>query len=356
MADEPTEQAQAASEQQASEQAAEPSFPTTEAELDALATEVDNPRTAPAGETVDAGLAEKDAETTEEEATEETTEETQEATDDTVEDKAPKRVRMSDLPEVDRKLVNNAVQLVRDGQAANIEEAIAKITGTAPAKTEATQEATQEAEAIDEHKAAVDSKLEAITEIKTKLAKAKADFDTDAEMELIDQLLEAKSDLKLMQYSHDQEAKAAEQSTKAQAETAFDTEYSATRDRANALFPDATNPESALYEQIRKDVAHYEKTNPAFFNSPEYPLALVGMAAAKLGIAPATAKTNGAPAPAKPNLNGTPPRTAARPANPLVGGDATSGIGSADHAWRQVESLRSEQDLDALAEAVFAGR
>jgi hypothetical protein len=197
----------------------------------------------------------------------------------------------------------------------------------------------------------VDSKLEAITEIKSKLAKAKADFDTDAELDLIDQLLEAKSDLKLMQYSHDQEAKAAEQSTKAQAETAFDTEYSATRDRANALFPDATNPESALYEQIRKDVAHYEKTNPAFFNSPEYPLALVGMAAAKLGIAPATAKTNGAPA--KPNLNGTPPRTAARPANPLVGGDATSGIGSADHAWRHVESLSTEQQTDALAEAMF---
>ena len=326
-------------------QQTEPTRPTTVEDLDAMADAILNPKDPEA--TPEAPKAkESDPETDPE----------QEAAPDT---KPPDRVRLSSLKDTDKALVNTAVQMVRDGLAEDVQSAILKITGKPAAATEPTKESTVELEpevTVDPYVERIDGKRAEIKDVLAALTAAKKDFNDELETELTDKLLDLKSDVKMLEYRCEQEAEATKAKQLTEAEQTYQSYYDDYRSQAEALYPDAANPESELFAQIQEDVAWFEKNNPAIFNTPNYPLLIAGGAAAKIGKAPVFATkeaASAAQAPAAPSPNA---RVAARPVNPLVGGSATTVSSDTRSAARQVESIRSLHELDALAEATFTSR
>lgn len=323
------------------QQPAEKNQPTTVADLDAMADEILNPK-APEAKP-------------EPEAVKPDPEKEPEVAPET---KPPDRVRLSSLKDNDKALVNTAVQMVRDGLAEDIPTAIQKITGkTAPTVEPEKEVAKTEPEVVvDPYVEKIEGKRAEIKEVLEKLTAAKKDFNDELETELTDKLLDLKSDVKLLEYRREQEAEAKQAKQLTEAEQTYQTYYEDYRSQAEALYPDAANPESELFAQIQEDVAWFEKNNPAIFNTPNYPLLIAGGAAAKIGKAPVFATKEVAPA-AQPAATPSPSaRVAARPVNPLVGGSATTVSSDTKSAARQVESIRNIHDLDALAEATFSGR
>jgi hypothetical protein len=321
----------------------EPKSPITLAELDALANDVLATQKADPP---------KPAEPPKEEPTPEKAEPEEEVK------KTADRVRLTNLKDADKALVTNAVQMVKDGQAASIAEAVNKILGipaTAPATATEAAAAPAPEPTPDPHAATIDSMKEQITETLKSLTAAKKDFNDELETELTDKLLDLKSDMKLLQYRREQEAAAAEKQEADQLASSYEVYYQDYKTQAESLYPDASVPGTPLFEQIQQDVAWFEKNNPAIFNSPNYPLLIAGSAAAKIGKAPIFSQEAAAqeapPATQSPNA-----KVAARPANPLVGGNATTVSSDIKSAARQVEAIRSIHDLDALAEATFQSR
>jgi len=270
-------------------------------------------------------------------------------------DRQPDRVRLTSLPDTDKAIVNTAVQMVRDGLATNIHDAISKIAGgpSQQADDAEVEEAEEEEEAPDTHQEAIDAKLDQITTIRAELTQAHEDFDNVKVMELSEALGDAKSDIKMLEYERKIESQDAERNQAQEAEDAFSVEYNEYRDQANAIYPDGAVEGTPLYNQIVAEVENYKSTNPGFFNSPDYPMAIAGKAAAKLGISPQFSKPDAAPAAQQQAQSPNRPRVAARSDNPLVGGNATTGSGSAETSARQVEAITDIDKLDALAEAAL---
>jgi hypothetical protein len=111
---------------------------------------------------------------------------------------------------------------------------------------------------------------------------------------------------------------------------------------------------------VQRTVAWFEANNPQIFQTPNYPLAIAGIAAANLAKA-ANGKNGSQPTATKPRVaaqspSAGPARGPARPTDVLVGDDATSAATNAQNFLAQLDGINNEQDLDALAEAVFAGR
>lgn len=323
--------------------------PTTVADLDAMADEILNPKAPDEKPKAEEKPAEKPAE-------EETTEEA------TPEAKAPDRVRLSALKDHDKALVNNAVQMVRDGLAEDIPSAILKITGKTIAAPEAPKAAEEKQEApatVDPYAAIIEGKTTELANLEAELAKAEDDFaDGKTKAALLVKISKLQSDIGTIEYRREMEAQAAEKAKATEAEATYQSYYEDYKQQAETLYADAADPDSALYAQIQQDVAWFEQNNPAIFNTPNYPLLIAGGAAAKLGIAPkfANAAAAAPQAPAAAATQSPNARVAARPANPLVGGTATTVSSDTKSAARQVESIRSIHDLDALAEATFSGR
>lgn len=315
--------------------------PKTIAELDALANEI---------------LADDSEPKKAEPKAEEKKPEEPKAEPEATEPKAsPNRVRLSDLKDTDKALVNTAVQMVRDGLASDIPDAIGRLTGIrqTPEAQAAPAEKAPEAPTVDPYAEKVESQKAEIAEILKQLTAAKNDFNNELETELTDKLLDLKSDMKLLQYQREQDAKAQQRQEADQAQTAYETHYDSYRDQAVSVYPDAAVEGSQLFEQIAQDIAWFEQNNPAIFNTPNYPLLIAGGAAAKIGVSPTFSKTAAA-AQAAPVVSASPvAKVAARPANPLVGGSATTVSSDTKSAIRQVEAMRSVHDLDALAEAMF---
>lgn len=288
-----------------------------------------------------------------EKPTESTTEEVTPPKQDELETKPPvDRVRLTSLNDKDKAFVNTAVQMVKDGLATDINEAIAKLSAkTAPQQE---PEQTTEVEAtppVNTHAQTIETKQAEIAEVLKQLTQAKKDFDDEKETELTDKLTDLKTDIKILKFRQEQEDAAKEQTHK----EAYDSQYENYRTQAVDLYPDAAVPGTDLFDQIQLDVAWFEKNNPAIFDTPNYPLLIAASAAARIGQAPKFATQ----APAQPAAAATPSpnaKVAARPVNPLVGGSATTVSSDTKSAARQVESIRSSRDLDALADAVFAGR
>lgn len=288
-----------------------------------------------------------------EQATEEKADETTPPKQDELETKPPvDRVRLTSLNDKDKAFVNTAVQMVKDGLATDINEAIAKLSAkTAPQQEPEQTTEVEETQEVNPHAQAIETKQAEIADVLKQLTQAKKDFDDEKETELTDKLTDLKTDIKILQYRQEQEDAAKEQSHK----EAYQSQYDDFRTQAVGLYPDAAVPGTDLFDQIQLDVAWFEKNNPAIFDTPNYPLLIAASAAAKIGQSPKFAtKAEAQPAAAatqSPNA-----KVAARPVNPLVGGSATTVSSDIKSATRQVESIRSSRDLDALADAVFAGR
>jgi hypothetical protein len=272
------------------------------------------------------------------------------------EESMPNRIRLGDLQTKDRAIIVNAVQMVRDGLAENVEEAIAKLLPQEPAPS---QEADTEAEP-DPYEAKIAEQEQEIEAIRAALTKAKEDFDTKAELELVEALGDAKSEIKLLKFAKEQDARRqAEQEQQAEL-SAYESTYQQFRDQANDLYPDGGKPGTPMFEEVQRTVAWFEANNPQIFQTPNYPLAIAGIAAANLAKA-ANGKNGSQPTATKPRVaaqspSAGPARGPARPTDVLVGDDATSAATNAQNFLAQLDGINNEQDLDALAEAVFAGR
>lgn len=265
-------------------------------------------------------------------------EETQQSPEPTTA-KVGDRVRLTGMSESDKALVAAAVQMVKGGLAANIADAMAAILPKP-------QEAAYEQQEVTEEATAQPSQIETlqaqITALKADIKKAAEDYDKDAELELQDQLIDAKAELKLLQHLAAQQQAVQEN----EAETAFQSNYTESVTLAGKIFPGCQDPKSPLYAEIRKVMAEKEATNPAFFDSPDYPLAIAGIAASRIGQAAAQQKQQSAP-------QSQPPRQTPRQAqNPLVGGTATRGVASGANIDAMLARI-DINNLDELAQAVF---
>lgn len=272
----------------------------------------------------------------------------EDSTDEDAEDneaKAPKRVRLTALADQERSLVSTAIRMVDEGLAGNFTEAYQRLTGTTPTAQEQAKAEPQEQQ--EEQVPKTEAIKSEILEIKKALKAAEDEFDSEKKFDLLEALADAKAELRLEEYKTQIQAER-EQET---AQSAFDTTYAEARDRANELYPDGKDPQSEFAREIRATLDDFNKTNPAIFNSPNYPLAVAGMVAAKLGIAPVTAKAATPKAAPKQSTSVPVPKVAARPASPVVGGNATTTHDAAS-IEQMLESL-SPDDLDALANAAL---
>ena len=318
-------------------------------DLDALASQfaLDEEKPETPKETPEPPKQEAESEEEESQEAEETAEEVEE--EEAAEEQKPKvanRIRLTDLKDQDKALVSTAVQMVKDGLAGSIPEAIAKLSGQPQAK--ATERAPQEQEPQEQEPSRTDAIKAEILEIKAALKEAKDAFDGDREMDLLEALADAKAELRLEDFKSEQ----AQQQEQQQALTSYEREYADARETVKQLYPDGENPESEFAQALRAEIARKEQVNPEFFNDPQYPVDLASKVAARLGIAPATAKTApAAKAPqAKQSTSVPVPKVAARPASPVVGGNATTNPDAAS-IGKMLDSLSAE-DLDAVAEAL----
>ena len=261
------------------------------------------------------------------------------------------RVRLTSLKDGDKALVNTAVQMVKDGLAESIPDAIGKLTARPMQEKPAGQtEQAEPEQVVDPVAQSIEAKQAEIAEVLKELTQAKKDFDDEKETALTDKLTDLKTDIKFLKFRQEQIAEAEARRQQDEAAGAYGQEYDTYRDQAISLYPDAAVEGSDLFNQIQADVAEYEKKNPAIFESPDYPMLIAGKAAAKLGIAPKFANQAAKPAAATSSPSA---KVAARPANPMVGGNATTVSSDIKSAVRQVESIRSLNDLNALAEAAL---
>lgn len=270
-----------------------------------------------------------------EEITEEETQQSPEPTPAKVGD----RVRLTGMSETDKALVAAAVQMVKGGLAANIADAMAAIL---PKPQEAAYEQPEDTEEAAAQPSQIEALQAQITALKADIKKAAEDYDKDAELELQDQLIDAKADLKLLQYIASQQ----QQTQQAEAQTEFQSDYADSVAMAGKMFDGCRDPNSPLYAEIKKVMSEKEASNPAFFDSPDYPLAIASIAAARIGKTPAAQKQQSAP-------QSQPPRQTPRQAqNPLVGGTATRGVASGANIDAMLARI-DINNLDELAQAVF---
>lgn len=257
------------------------------------------------------------------------------------EEDVPERVRLNTLSKDDAKLVNAAIQMVRANPSLSVAQAIAAITHSPePPKTE---EPEAPKESTEKPKSLIEEAREEIVSILAELKTAKDNYETAKDLELTDKLLDAKVKLFAAQEAEARNALAAE--------TEFQAELSTALSKAVELYPESDTPGTEFYTEVQAEIARIGKTSPEFFRNPNYPLAIAGLVGARRGVAPAFAS---------PKIPVSQPKTVAAPARsarpaslPVLGGNASRDVTNDRAAvFRQVESIRSMEDLEALADAV----
>lgn len=117
---------------------------------------------------------------------------------------------------------------------------------------------------------------------------------------------------------------------------------------AGKLFPDAVAEGTPLHTALAAEIAKIERNNPSVFNDPEWPEGVTARLAARLGIAPATAKAPVKPvvAAAKPAAKPVAPTKAARPAPAAGGIAAPAPKNDAQELSAKIKAVKSGGTLD----------
>jgi len=262
--------------------------------------------------------------------------------EDAQQPKVSDRVRLSALSNDDKHLVTTAVQLVKSGYARNITEALAQLAQDSDPQEERQEPAEQQPQA----KAPVETSAR-ISEIKAQLKAAKEDFDTDREIELLEELSDIKADIKLQA----QQQKSIEAEQKSAENEAKQSVYIESIAKANAAFPDGAIPGTPFFNEVQKTVEEFQKSKPWMLEDPEYPNWIAGYVGMKLGVSPANANAVAPQAQQSPKPSQA-PRIPARQASPMVGGNATTAVNRAS-----VDSMISEltaDQIDAVFRSAFA--
>lgn len=180
---------------------------------------------------------------------------------------------------------------------------------------------------------------------------AREAYEFDKVDEIADQILEKRLALDRKQSELEQEASFQEE---------YDGGYQGAKAAAIAQYPDTGKRGTPQYEEIMRERAYLEQTEPGFFDDPQYPLELVKRLEVrrpdlfKSGAAPAAAPAAAAPVPA---ATVTPPSSAAakQPARPVgaiaAGSETTTTPLTKQTAIAEIDNL-SPEELVALADMV----
>lgn len=228
------------------------------------------------------------------------------------------RVRIGFLQEAEQRLVNSAIQLAR-GAGLTFQEAYDRVTGRnqqqpgqQPPQTETqpTPPANPDAD--------IDSR---IADVRAKLKEAKAGFDTDAELDLLDQLSDLKAQKQMAVFRREQ----AENQEHQTAEARFQSTYQSAVDQAHSLFPQGADPNSEFSKAVAQEIQRLDQKKSPILDEPDYPLDIAWRVASRLGITPKSSSAPAAPASVAPKPQAPPaPARSARDVPPVVGGSATT--------------------------------
>jgi hypothetical protein len=234
-----------------------------------------------------------------------------------------------------------AIVQLADREHISLDDARGRLFGDEPA---AKREAAEETPAPRETPDQIQAKINGLTEQRKAAAKS---LDVEKATELSDQISDLKEQMRAAQWAVQNEAQARQ--------TGFQTAVMASATKAIELYPDSAVEGSELFEAI--DAARLDRieTDPAFFQTKNWPVALASEIAAGLGVAPAlktsAAETKAAaenkPAPQAATL----PKKSARPAPPNPAPGTATGaaqINQEDALRTELKAAKKNNDADAV--------
>lgn len=260
-----------------------------------------------------------------------------------------KRVRVitEHLDEQERQVLRH----VHDGMT--LREAQAKVygaTGAAPAQ----QQQEKIEKKPDPENDPIALQRTAVTDIEAELETAEKEFDSDKARELRGKLRAEERKLNTLEYRAEQETESAQRAAAQQHQASVEAAQTSAIESFHDLGfdPDVDEGEpSPLFEAVQDRIAVLKKTNPAYFNDPEWPLNLAASEALKLGIQPDAKQAAAVPVKPKPT---TPAAKAVAPAQkqpiqksrPVAPAPASSGAASSE--------TQTPANVDLEAEAAEA--
>lgn len=249
------------------------------------------------------------------------------------EERTPERIRIRSYDEQDQRLILAAQNLAK-AEKIPFREAFNRLNKPAdkpPAA--ATPEGGKKPDAVP---TAFETVMAKITQLKTDIKSATASFDHDKSVDLIEQLGDAKAELRELERAGKAQEQTAEQQWKTAEETAFKV--------VEARFPDVQKAGSPLNTAVQARIAELEASNPEFFHNEKWFSLVTSEQAVELDIAPvaaaAPAKAQAAQA-AKPTAvqpKATPPRQQGHPAA-IAPAPGSAGSGQNQPGAPDVEKL-----------------
>lgn len=251
--------------------------------------------------------------------------EEEEAGDSEPEAKASGRYRFKSADDI-------AVASIAKAKGISLVEAAKLYAGdsSAPQSQETSQQATEQA--ADPNAETYSSVTEALKGLRAQKKEllASLDFEGAAELEdQIDDLLEKKSELRLLEERNKSQAQQAEADQ-------FYAAYEKSEDKAIQFYPSAADPNSDLNKEIVRLNSEMEQLGDPLFHSPDKPFILTQKAAVKLGIPME-----------KPGS--TPPKKTVqhRPMQPAGGNARTTTTDPAKRTLEAIEGLKTVDDYRA---------
>jgi len=247
---------------------------------------------------------------------------------------SPKRLSVLSLPVDQRNQLADALNLVRSGKAATIQDALRQVAGEPAESVQGDPSATGEAPTQPKNAEAVTHPDVAevqtrIRDLRDQRRQALADYDTENVALLTDQIEDAQAELLRAE-------RAAEQRQAAQ--HSYQEKFNSVVDAVEAKYPQATDDTSAFYRILDDRVAAAHARGDKALANPNYLMEFADQVAADLGISKQTAKPP------------TPPARPSRPAgSSLAPGHAHEPRPTTDQVRQMIRSV----PIDVLKQAVF---
>ena len=266
-------------------------------------------------------------------------------------DKRPDRIRIGTFAQSDQDFLLTATQMSRS-ENITVREATQRLLAQqqqAQAAAPAPQPQTPPAEPVPDPLEAQRAKVE---DLKAQLREANSAFDTDKAAELQIALAEEVAETKIMESQQAQAAKTLEASAATSWKAAEESAFAA----METDYPEFQKQGSALNTAVTEKIAELEKSDPAFFNKPDWVRYVVRDVAGDLGITPtrhaAAPQAPVAPQPPTARPAATAPR---QPGHPAAIPPAPGGAGAGQPTGGEdIAALASSSDLKTLMGALRA--
>jgi hypothetical protein len=268
--------------------------------------------------------------------------------DDTIEEAGDERLPKNFRFHTENPQRSRYLKLLRQQPEANpIDLAVQAGYTPSQAKVEAAAAAAAPAPAVP---AEITTLKDEIAALKAKKAEHKAAYEFGEADDVNDQILE--KTLKLQRREDEIEAEQAFQQE-------YQGQYVTARTQASQKYPDALKKGTPQFEEVVRERAYLEQTEPGFFDNPEYPTALIERLEKrrpdlfKGAAAPAPAGSQpAAPAPVVTPPPNARPNNAARPVGAVVQGSEGSQTPLTKEATEAAIDDLSIEQLEALGDMV----